>query len=65
MPTDTLDTLTRIRRIRHEISHEFDNDPRRLVAHYIELQHEDAARTPPAGAQRVSRRAGTKKVGSD
>jgi hypothetical protein len=62
MPTDTLDTLTRIRRIRHEISHEFGNDPRRLVAHYIELQQEDAARTPPAEAQRVGRRAGNKKV---
>jgi hypothetical protein len=62
MPTDTPDTLTRIRQIRHEISHEFGNDPRRLVAHYIELQNESAARIPPAEPQRVGRRAGTKKV---
>jgi|tagenome__1003787_1003787.scaffolds.fasta_scaffold20678433_2 hypothetical protein len=62
MPTDTLDTLTRIRRVRHEISNEFGNDPRRLVAHYIELQNEGAAQVSPTKVQQVRRRAGTKKV---
>jgi hypothetical protein len=30
--------IEEIRRIRKEISAEFDNDPKKLVEHYIELQ---------------------------
>jgi hypothetical protein len=32
--------IDEIRRVRHEISAQFDHDPRRLVEHYIELQKE-------------------------
>lgn len=31
-------TIARIRATRHRISQQFDHDPQRLVAHYIELQ---------------------------
>jgi hypothetical protein len=31
-------TIDEIRKVRHEISAQFDHDPRRLVAHYMELQ---------------------------
>jgi len=30
--------LDAIRKVRHQISREFDNDPARLIEHYIELQ---------------------------
>jgi hypothetical protein len=30
--------LETIRKVRREISHEFDNDPVRLIEHYMELQ---------------------------
>ena len=30
--------LDAIRKVRHEISRGFDNDPARLIAHYIEMQ---------------------------
>lgn len=30
--------LEAIRKVRREISREFDNDPARLIAHYMELQ---------------------------
>ena len=33
-------TIDRIRQARHEISREFDHDPRKLVDHYIELQQQ-------------------------
>jgi hypothetical protein len=50
--------LRAIRNVRHEISREFNNDPARLIAHYIELQRriekskivqgpDDADPTPP------------------
>ena len=32
------DPIDQIRRVRHEISAEFDHDPRKLVEHYMELQ---------------------------
>jgi hypothetical protein len=31
-------TIDRIREVRHRISEEFGHDPKRLVAHYIELE---------------------------
>ena len=36
-------TIQRIRKARHKISEQFDHDPEKLVAHYIECQkeHED------------------------
>jgi len=36
--TKTDPALDAIRRVRREISREFDNDPTRLVEHYMELQ---------------------------
>lgn len=35
--------LDRIREIRHQISQQFDHDPKKLVEHYIQLQerHKD------------------------
>lgn len=36
--TKTDPAIEAIRKVRHEISREFDNDPARLVAHYVELQ---------------------------
>jgi type II secretory pathway component HofQ len=36
MPTDP--ALEAVRKVRREISRQFDNDPARLVARYIELQ---------------------------
>ena len=30
--------LDAIRKVRHEISRGFDNDPARLIAHYMEMQ---------------------------
>ncbi len=30
--------IDEIRKVRHEISAEYDHDPRKLVQHYIELQ---------------------------
>jgi hypothetical protein len=36
--TKTDPALEAIRKVRHEISREFDNDPARLVEHYMELQ---------------------------
>ena len=38
------ETVDRIRRVRHEISEEFEHDPRRLVDHYMELQRRHANR---------------------
>jgi len=35
-------TIDRIRQARHEISKEFDHDPKKLVAHYIEYQKQFA-----------------------
>jgi hypothetical protein len=37
--------LEAVRAARHEISHEFGNDPARLIAYYIEMQskHEGSA----------------------
>ena len=31
-------TITRIRETRHKISEEFGHDPRKVIAHYIQLQ---------------------------
>jgi hypothetical protein len=56
--TKTDPALAAIRNVRHEISREFNNDPARLIAHYIELQRriekskivqgpDDADQTPP------------------
>lgn len=40
--------LEAVRRVRREISRQFDNDPARLVAHYIELQrHLDESKIVP------------------
>jgi hypothetical protein len=36
--TKTDPALDAIRKVRREISREFDNDPTRLVEHYMELQ---------------------------
>jgi hypothetical protein len=36
--TKTDPALETIRKVRREISREFDNDPVRLVAHYMEMQ---------------------------
>jgi hypothetical protein len=36
--TKTDPALAAIRNVRHKISREFNNDPARLIAHYIELQ---------------------------
>jgi hypothetical protein len=36
--TKTDPALDAIRKVRHEISRDFDNDPARLIAHYIEMQ---------------------------
>lgn len=30
--------IAAIRKVRREISHEFDNDPARLIEHYVEMQ---------------------------
>jgi hypothetical protein len=49
MRTEEPDTLTRLRRVRHEISREYGHDPQRLVAHYMELQ--DAAPVCKPGVQ--------------
>jgi hypothetical protein len=38
MMTKTDPAIEAIRKVRREISHEFGNDPARLIAHYIELQ---------------------------
>ena len=40
MSTEPLDTLTRIRQARHEISAEHGHDPQRLLQHYLHVQHE-------------------------
>ena len=37
-------TIDRIREVRHQISEEFGHDPKRLVAHYIELERDYAGR---------------------
>ena len=63
MPTETTDTLTRIRDARREISREFDNDPRRLVEHYMELQAERLAKGPATGAIRISKQRRASKSG--
>jgi hypothetical protein len=43
--TKTDPALEAVRRVRREISRQFDNDPARLIAHYIELQrHLDQSR---------------------
>jgi hypothetical protein len=40
--------LEAVRKVRREISRQFDNDPARLVAHYIELQRKlDQSRIVP------------------
>ncbi len=49
MPTDSTDTLTRVRRARHEISQEHGHDPVRLVTHYIQLQESVPVRKPGSG----------------
>jgi hypothetical protein len=36
--TKTDPALRAIRKVRHQISREFENDPARLVEHYMELQ---------------------------
>jgi len=51
------ETVDRVRRVRHEISADFDHDPRRLVEHYMELQRRHADRlldtvAPTQGARR-------------
>ena len=46
MPTDSTDTLTRVRRAPHEISQEHGHDPVRLVTHYIQLQETVPVRKP-------------------
>jgi hypothetical protein len=33
-------TIEEIRRVRKEISAEFDHDPKKLIEHYIELQEQ-------------------------
>lgn len=40
------DSLTRIRRVRHELSLEHGHDPQRIVAHYLVLQNAAADRKP-------------------
>ena len=52
MPTEQIDSLSRVRRARHEISREHGNDPHRLVAHYIELQEAASEREPVAETTR-------------
>mgnify|MGYP001770184884 CR=1 FL=1 len=55
MPTEQPDSLTRVRRTRHEISLEHGHDPVRLVAHYIALQQttgEPKAEARPAPPRR-------------
>lgn len=45
MPTPPADpVIDEIREIRHRISAQFDHDPVRLVAHYMELQKQHADR---------------------
>ena len=39
--------IKRIRDVRHEISAQFEHDPGKLVAHYIELQKKYAGRLEP------------------
>ena len=36
-------TIARVREVRHRISRQFDNDPKKLVEHYMQLQerHKD------------------------
>ncbi len=59
MRTEGIDSQTRLRQVRREISREHGNDPQRLVAHYIQLQ--DAAMSRKSalrtGRQVKSRRA--------
>ena len=46
--TKTDPALEAVRRVRREISRQFDNDPSRLIAHYIELQrHLDKSKIVP------------------
>ena len=56
MPTETTDTLTRVRQARHEISLEFGHDPHRLVAHYIALQNGDPALKTATRPERPARK---------
>lgn len=38
MKSQTDPAIAAVRRVRASISREFGNDPRRLIAHYVELQ---------------------------
>lgn len=47
------DSLTRIRRVRHELSLEHGHDPQRIVAHYLALQNAASTRKPAARPARL------------
>jgi hypothetical protein len=51
--TDAASEIDEFREVRERISARFDNDPVRLVAHYIELQAQHAERLidPPKAAK--------------
>lgn len=64
MRPEKLDSLTRIRRIRHELSLEHGHDPQRIVAHYLALQDAASARKPgarPARSPKARRSSGLAK----
>lgn len=48
---EAISTLARIREVRHEISKEFDHDPKRLIEHYIELQQQHHDRLVASSAR--------------
>lgn len=52
MRAERPDSLTRIRRVRHELSLEHGHDPQRIVAHYLALQNAAADRKPGARSAR-------------
>lgn len=47
------DPIDQIRRVRREISAQFDHDPRKLVEHYMELQKQHGERFITSPAPRV------------
>jgi hypothetical protein len=53
--TKTDPALEAVRKARREISRQFDNDPARLIAHYIELQrHLDKSKIVPGPEEEKS-----------
>ena len=63
MRTKQVDALTRVRRIRQDISREHGNDPHRLVEHYIQLQEAASGREPAVGITRQSKQRRTARPG--